>query len=688
MPFLAQFLPEYDLRSAPGTSTSVVLGWGFKRTAAAGRRWATARGATYVALEDGFLRSVGIGEAGATSLSLIVDDLGIYYDATRPSRLEHLISDAGSWCDEAMRSRARALINRIVESGVSKTNMGGALDDGRLQPRRRILIVDQTLGDASIGYGLASTASFAEMIRTARLEEPQAQLIVKRHPAVAAGRKQGCIAPSDLEGVTLIDTDVRPADLLGAVDAVWCVTSALGFEALLRGLPVRCFGAPFYSGWGLTRDAVQTGRREVPRDLETVAAAALIAYTRYVDPVSGRACEAEQALERLISLRDRALRLEGHWSAAGFAPAKRPPVRRLLNSPRGKVQYHWRASGAARAAETHKGRMIWWAGKESEPIRRAAASTTAPTVRMEDGFIRSRGLGSDFFGALSVALDDLGVYYDATRPSRLEALIEAGGGYRGPLSSAAKASSNPWVDGLDSQAITRVQMLRQRIIEAGLSKYNLKGEPPVGWPSDRETLLVVGQVENDRSIAFGCTEIRTNSGLVEAARRDFPQAYLVYRNHPDVTAGNRPGLLDAGALSSVDAVADDLDIIDCLNRCDRLATLTSLSGFEALMRKKPVTVYGRPFYAGWGLTDDRPGQMKDPFPRRTRRASLDELIYAALIAYPVYVTPEGWPCEVEDLVEALIQARDAPLPTPPRGRMRRWWRGLKASLDQTPPPAY
>ncbi|MGQ2991535.1 MAG: capsular polysaccharide biosynthesis protein [Brevundimonas sp.] len=664
VPFLEQFLPEYAFQSTPGASTAAVLGWGMKPTAAAGRRWATAKGVPYVALEDGFLRSVGLGESGATSLSLIVDDLGVYYDATRPSRLEQLIATAPDWCDATMKARARGLIDRIVESGVSKTNMGGPLDASLLKPDRRILIVDQTLGDASIGYGLASTASFTEMIRAARADAPDAQLIVKRHPAVAAGRKQGCIPQSELSGVTLIDTDVRPADLLAAVDEVWCVTSALGFEALLRGLPVRCLGAPFYSGWGLTTDAVDTGRRGEPRDIETVAAAALIAYSRYVDPVTGRRCEAEQALERLIALRDRAERLSGLWSAVGFAPAKRPPVGRLLNSPRGRVVHHLRAAAAARRAEQDQGRMIWWSGKESEPIRRAAAATTAPTVRMEDGFIRSRGLGSDFFGALSVALDDLGVYYDATRPSRLEALIEQGG--------------------QSDHDLARAAALRARVVETGLSKYNLKGAAPSGWPADRVKLLVVGQVENDKSIQFGCTDIRTNSGLVEAARRDFPDAFLIYRNHPDVTAGNRPGLLDASALEAVDASADDLDIIDCLNACDRLATLTSLSGFEALMRGKPVTTYGRPFYAGWGLTEDRTG----PFPRRTRAATLDELIHAALIAYPVYVTPEGWPCEAEDLVERLIAQQDQPLPAPPRGRIRRWWRGLKASLDRTPPPAY
>ena len=529
-------------------------------------------------------------------------------------------------------------------------------------PGRRVLIVDQTFGDASIACGLATAQSFDEMIAAARRDEPDAQLIVKRHPAVAAGKKRGCV--TDLTGVTLVDTDVRPADLLAAVDAVYCVTSALGFEALLRGLPVRCFGAPFYSGWGLTTDAVQTGRRGVARSIEQVAAAALIAYSRYVDPVTGERCEAEQALERLIALRDRADRLAGFWSAVGFAPAKRPPVRRLLNSPKASMRYFMSPSRAAAHAKATDGRLIWWAGKESEATRQAAAAFSGPTVRMEDGFIRSRGLGSDFVGALSVALDDQGVYYDPSRPSRLETLIEA--------------------SDLSPVQLARAAALRTRVVDAGLSKYNLRGQAPTDWPVDRDILLVVGQVENDKSILLGCApDLNTNSALVEAARRDHPDAFLVYRNHPDVLAGNRPGRLDAGAMASVDAVGDGLDIVDCLNACRRVATLTSLTGFEALMRGKAVSVYGRPFYAGWGLTED-----KLAFDRRTRRASLQSVIHAALIGYPVYVTPEGWPCEAEDLVEALITARDHPLPAPPRGRINRWWRGIKASLDRSLPPAY
>lgn len=661
IPNLEAFLPEFDLRAVP-SGVQAVLGWGLKPSSKIGREFSERTGVAYISLEDGFLRSVGLGEAGATGLSMVVDDLGVYYDATRPSRLEALIDEAPNGWTPARYGRARKLIDRIVAAGVSKTNMGEPLDPAILKPGRRVLIVDQTAGDASIEYGMASADSFRAMLAAARAAEPVAQLIVKRHPAVAAGRKQGCIPESDLAGFTVIDTDVRAADLLAHVDAVYTVTSGLGFEALLRGLEVHTFGAPFYAGWGLTTDAVALARRGKARTIEQIADAALIRYTRYVDPVTGRRCEAEDALERLIALRDRADRLAGDWAGVGFAPAKQPAMRRLLNGPKTRLRYFASASRAAAHAAQTNGRLAWWAGKETPEIR-AVADGYGQTVRIEDGFIRSRGLGSDFFGALSVALDDLGVYYDATRPSRLEMILEI--------------TERP------PQMLARAKALRERIVEAGLSKYNIVGGEPPAWPQDRLRILVVGQVENDKSIEKGCADIRTNAGLIAAVRGSYPDAFIVYRNHPDVLAGNRPGKLDAAATGMVDAVADGLDIIACIEGTDAVGTLTSLTGFEALLRSKRVMTWGRPFYAGWGLTEDALD-----FPRRTRRLRLDDLVAGALIDYPIYVAPNGWPCEAEDLVDALIAARDMPTPPAPSGQIARWWKGLVASLDRTPPPSY
>lgn len=658
-PFLDRFLPEYALQTLPfGAGT--VIGWGARDTAAWGRRWAEAFDRPYLAVEDGFLRSIGLGEAGAASQSLVVDDLGIHYDAARPSRLEQLIQTAPDWCDAAMTARAGALIDRIVDAGLTKTNTGAPLDPLILGPGRRVLIVDQTEGDAAIVGGLAGPDSFTAMLAAARAAHPDDQLILKRHPAVVAGHKRGCIPDADLHDLTVVG-DVRTADLLAEVHAVYVVTSGLGFEALLRGLPVHCFGAPFYAGWGLTQDAVPVPRRALPRTLSQIAAAALIRYSRYVDPVTGAQCEVEAAVERLISMRARARRLRGFWAGTGFAIAKQQAVRRLLNAPEAEVRYYDTAQAAAGAARARNGSLLVWAGKETPDFAEAAAGFSGPVIRMEDGFIRSRGLGSNFVEALSVALDDQGVYYDASGPSRLESQIEA---------------VEP-----DPAVLARAARLRARIVETALSKYNLAGAAPPRWPADRPCILIVGQVEDDRSILLGCGAVRTNAGLVQAVRAEHPNAFLIYRDHPDVRAGNRVGRLDEAAAASVDARADDLDILACIKACDAVATLTSLTGFEALLRGKRVMTWGRPFYAGWGLTEDRLA-----IPRRTRRATLDEIVAAALIRYPLYITPEGWPCEAEDLVERL--AADAAAVPSLKGRIRRWPRGLFASLDRRPPPAY
>jgi capsular polysaccharide export protein len=654
LPHRRALLPEHAFRALPGSDVKAVLGWGMKRSSAPGRAWARLTGLPYVSLEDGFLRSVGLGEAGTPSMSLIVDGLGAYYDCFRGSRIEGVIAGTAT---RPERLRARALMEAAVAHGLSKTNLGRPLDPSILKPGRRVLIVDQTAGDASIPLGHAGPWSFARMLAAARQDEPDAQLIVKRHPAVAAGLKRGCLDLSDARDLTVVD-DVRAADLLDAVDAVYVVTSGLGFEALWRRMPVRCFGAPFYAGWELTQDDVTPPRRGVPRAVEDVVHAAMIACCRWVDPVTGEACAPEEAVERLAALTRRARRLEGRWHAIGFTPPKRGAVRRLMNSPlgaRGGIAFHPSATSALSAAKSDGGRLVVWAGREPEQLAEQAKAMGAALFRMEDGFLRSRGLGSDFTPALSAVLDGTGVHYDPSAPSDLETLIQRG------VSEADRA---------------RGARLRARIVAAGLSKYNLGGAPAPDWPTDRDRILVLGQVEDDRSVLLGCETIRTNAALLTEVRRLNPDAFLIWRDHPDVRAGNRIGVLPPDAAALADARADDLDVVACIEAADAVAVMTSLAGFEALIRGKRVLTFGRPFFAGWGLTQDA---LR--VPRRTARPSVDDLVAAALILHPLHVAPNGVPCEAEDLVTALEAAPE------PRRRSR-VTRAVTTALDRRPPPAY
>ncbi len=656
-PHLEAFLPECERlvrRIVPDRRIDSVAGWGFNRTARYARFLAARLGVPYLAVEDGFLRSVGLGRAGAAPMSLTVDDIGAAYDASGPSRLE-LILQTGPLDDPALLTRGRATLDRIIAAGLSKTNAAPA---GTLPPapagRARVLVVDQTAGDASIAGALASNASFKRMLESARDENPGAQILVRRHPAVAAGLRQGCLPARLGPGVETLAADIRPADILAGVDAVYVVSSLLGLEALVRGLPVRVFGLPFWAGWGASADELSCLRRTRRLTPEQIFSAAYLLYARYVDKLGGQACGIETVIERLIGFRAAADRGAGFTAAVGFAPWKRGPVRTLLHSPRGQTRYYTGVGRAGAAAQARGGRVVFWAGRETPVLAATLAAAPAPVLRMEDGFIRSRGLGSDFHPAASAVLDAAGIYYDATRPSDLEGILAS--------------------HVFELSLIERAGALRERLVGLGLSKYNLAAAAPdLDWPPGRRRLLVVGQVENDKSIEKGCEGIATNRALLAAARRDNPDAWIVFKPHPDVEAGNRPGAVaPAEVRAHADAVPAQADILACIQACEGLATMTSLAGFEALLRGRTVHTYGRPFYAGWGLTNDAL-----PMPRRGRRLTLDELVAGALVLYPLYVDPlTGLPCEVEHLVEALSRRQ----PATPGVRRTRYLRALAHTL--------
>jgi capsular polysaccharide export protein len=211
-------------------------------------------------------------------------------------------------------------------------------------------------------------------------------------------------------------------------------------------------------------------------------------------------------------------------------------------------------------------------------------------------------------------MDERGMYYDATAPSELEHVLQ--------------------VTEFSADLLTRARLLRDRIVEQGLTKYNVGAGT---WRRAKEALrviLVPGQVESDASIRYGTSLIQSNMGLLQAVREAHPSAHVIYKPHPDVLAGLRmKGEGEDEAMRWCDEVVTDAAMGKLLSDVDEVHVLTSLAGFEALLRGKNVTCYGRPFYSGWGLTDDRM-----PLARRTRRLTLDELVAGALILYPTYVS--------------------------------------------------
>ncbi len=150
--------------------------------------------------------------------------------------------------------------------------------------------------------------------------------------------------------------------------------------------------------------------------------------------------------------------------------------------------------------------------------------------------------------------------------------------------------------------------------------------------------------------AGGCG-LSSNLALLKRVREEAPEAYILYKPHPDVLAGHRRGAISNRAcLEAANEIVGDLPIAALIDMADEVHVNTSLAGFEALLRGTAVTTFGVPFYAGWGLTRDL-----GPVPsRRNMRRTLDELVAATLLLYPRYYDPvTGIPCPAEIVVARL-----------------------------------
>ena len=361
-------------------------------------------------------------------------------------------------------------------------------------------------------------------------------------------------------------------------------------------------------------------------DVEDLLADALPVAASFSNPFG------DDALD-LIAL----IELAGFWrslidanrmisSGVGFAFWKQDSVLPLLWGGSGAGEFFSRS-----AAEQTQGAVAIWRSKAPRDVVDQLESRGTTLVEVEDGFLRSAGLGADCVPPLSITVDCLGPYFDPKQPSELENLLESGC-FTEPL-------------------VARARKLRETIVAAGLGKYDRSDAVVARFHATKRHVLVAGQVEDDLSILTGGAGLASNLELLQLVRAREPDCFLIYKPHPDVVAGHRKGHIhEPIARQSADMVITDASISSLIAMVDEVHVNTSLAGFEALMRHKDVTTYGVPFYAGWGLTRDL-----GPVPgRRTSKRSLDELVAATLLLYPRYLDPvTGLPCPAEVVVERL-----------------------------------
>lgn len=358
----------------------------------------------------------------------------------------------------------------------------------------------------------------------------------------------------------------------------------------------------------------------------------LTSGVRWRSPFDGTEISFEDAVEIATDARRNWSRLTGVTACIGMAWWKRRRIAQFLDVPGSTPTFFSRSGATIRRAVRSGGDIAGWTSRIPPALIHRARAAGVSLRRIEDGFIRSVGLGSDLLPPFSIVADRRGIYFDATCESDLEHILKTT---------------------IFSPEITfRARRLIDLLIHRQVTKYGtpIGSEPVIAAPANRRLVLVPGQVADDLSIRLGSPHVHGNLELVREVRRNEPDAFIVFRPHPDVDAGHRAGHVpDAAMLAYADRIERGGSMAGLIRQADELHTMTSLAGFEALIRGKTVVTYGMPFYAGWGLTTDR-----QEMPRRGRRLTVEQLAAGVLLLYPVYLDPvTGLPCGPEVLISRL-----------------------------------
>lgn len=579
--------------------------WGYKPTSHKAEKLANKRNLNLVRLEDGFITHL---PNCATKLSVCSDSLGMHY--SEASDLHKLCTKKRSI---KQLERARSAIAYKNTHYISKYNHNPVTTFNQLKTGKQyVLIADQISDDESVKHSRASIDTYLQMIKDALEQNKEHEILINVHPDNKKKKPFSSLIPdvtrSELlvnERVHFITTPINAMQLIKQCSHVYTISSLIGFEAVLMDKTVKVYGTPFYAGYGLTEDVKAHFKTSLSK--EAVFYAAYIDYCTYINPFSEQKCEIEDVMEiiaaniRCMPLTQVIIKKPSLW--------KRNFIKRFLS--------HYSLLEPAFSSDFYNAE--WGYTRDSD----------CP-LSIEDGFVRSVGLGSSLTLPSSLVIDKGGIYYDFLSDSELQHILNN--------------------KEFTQRELERSEKIIDYLREHKISKYNLSNQA-VQTPT-RPYVLVPGQVETDKSlIASGCGY--KNADAVKIAKERYPNHLIVYRPHPDVVYNGVSQQDETRASDLADITTTQGDIIQWIENASGVVTITSNSGFEAILRDIPVYCLGYPYYYGYGLT-----QSEVDLPNRRRKLDIFMLVAGVLIRYPRYIDNEsGLFCRVEEILSKLQSSK-------------------------------
>jgi len=581
-----------------------VVCWGYKSTSIKAEKLAKNKNLNLVRLEDGFVTSV---PNSTLKTSICIDYLGMHYSSK--SSLHELCMQSKT---ETMLSRADAAIRYKNKHHISKYNDTPVTDFNTIQhtKRKHILIVDQISDDESVKHSKCDIDVFKTMIMDALEHDPEAKILINKHPDNRKKTPFSSLVDDEFikeidsrKQVYFIQNKINPIQLLKQVDEVFTISSLLGFEAVLLDKEVHVYGTPFYSGYGLTNDKKALFRE--CKTKEELFYSAYIQYCKYINPISGERCQLEDVLE-LIECNQK----------------NNPHTQIVIQKPslwkrKFLSLYLDKFSILPPVFNSNFYNAEW--GFSSKP---------STFYNVEDGFVRSRGLGSSLTPPLSLAIDSGGIYYDHNSDSDLQKIL------------------NHY--DFSNRVLLRANKIHKSLIEKRLTKYNISDNKQSVHIPSTPYVLVPGQIESDKSIIASGSGFK-NYDAVMVAKERYPEHKIVYRPHPDITFNNVVPQDDISAKELADITTSEGNIIDWIEHSSAVITITSNTGFEALIRGIPVYCLGYPYYFGYGLTESEVS-----IPSRKRKINLTMLIASVLVLYPTYFNyKKEMFCRIEETLDEI-----------------------------------
>lgn len=608
-------------------------GWGYGEYSQKAQRIAQKHNKPFIFLEDGFLRSPFVSSLSKQPYSLVIDTKAPYYDSSVVTDLENLICKTTLSLEQ--RHNAQIAIDFFVNKKLGKFTIINDIDNAMLPngfEQDSILLIDQVAGDLSLQYGQV-TPEVAKYAFDFIVEAyPNKKIYLKLHPEVLAGKKKGCFDFSHKQKNVICISDIDLISLLAVKPHLFVLTSLAGFEGVLHGCPVTVFGLPWYAGYGLTNDkhsdAVTLAKRRKPVDLQTVFHCAYMIYSHYVNPISRKRTDFFTLMQHFSRIKRHIQMMRGHILAVGIRPWKRKDFYSWIKTPFNKVTFCTHEKNVLnilKGSPQTDFKIIVWNYKHSELIQKIETDyKNIKIIRVEDGFIRSYGLGSDFFPPLSLCFDNNHLYFYHTQNNKSDF-----------HEIAQQVPFNQFF-------LERAKALKETIKKNNISKYNLEKITPINIKTDKYIIFVAGQVAGDASLRYGGLpdDLQNDYDLLKRVRTDYPNSYILYKPHPDVTKGNRAKGSDFDKCHEFyNQIEIDASVISCINVCDMVVILTSQTGFDALIRNKKVLCYGEAFYKNYNLCVNDSKILNSEM-------TLDNFIHTALVEYPLYkngkdyITPE------------------------------------------------